>query len=190
MKFAALVFALMLVGTLAHADVIPGGSHPVDRCAKITNIGSYPDIYLIGEIVPVGNQAAQLSIIEQGTCLSKGYKFNTFNIFCVVFGWFISNAQDGHNFSPSYDWYRQFTHHHCMPGGQPFSMGKRQIVIVDYRAAFSETINPNACLGYIVMLAFSIRLAIIPFCAGRPVLQKEGFLVCLNKMKKTDQAAG
>ena len=81
MKFAALVFALMLVGTLAHADVIPGGSHPVSRCAKITNIDSYPGIYLIGEIMPVGNQAAQLSIIEQGACLSKGYKFNTFNIY-------------------------------------------------------------------------------------------------------------
>jgi len=81
MKFAALVFALMLVGTLAHADVIPGGSHPVSRCVKVTNLDSYPDIYLIGEIMPVGNQAAQLSIIEQGACLSKGYKFNTFNIY-------------------------------------------------------------------------------------------------------------
>ena len=81
MKFAALVFALLLVGTLAHADVIPGGSHSVSRCAKVTNVGSYADIYLIAEIVPVGNQAAQLSIIEQGVCLSKGYKFNSFNIY-------------------------------------------------------------------------------------------------------------
>ena len=81
MKVAALIFALLLVGTLAHADVIPGGSHPVDRCALVANLGSYPDIYLIGEIVPVGGQAPQLYFIEQGKCLSKAYKFNTLNIY-------------------------------------------------------------------------------------------------------------
>ena len=81
MKVAALAFALLLVGTLAHADVIPGGAHPVDRCVNVINLGSYPDIYLIGEIVPVGNQAPQLYFIEQGKCLTKAYKFNTLNIY-------------------------------------------------------------------------------------------------------------
>ena len=81
MKLVALVFALLVAGALANADVIPGGSHPVSRCAKITNMDSYPGIYLIGEIVPVGNQAPELSIMQQGACLSKGYKFNTFNTY-------------------------------------------------------------------------------------------------------------
>ena len=81
MKIAALAFALLLIGAFAHADVIPTGSHPVSRCAKIMNMDSYPSIYLIGEIVPVGGQEVQLSFIQQGACLSKGYKFNSFNIY-------------------------------------------------------------------------------------------------------------
>ena len=81
MKLIALAFALLLMGAFAHADIIPQNSHPVSRCVLVTNLGSYPGIYLIAEIVPVGGQSTQLSTISQGKCLSKGYKFNTFNIY-------------------------------------------------------------------------------------------------------------
>jgi len=81
MRIAALAFALLFIGTLAHADMIPIDSYPVNRCIKVTNIDSHPDIYLIGEMVPVGNQTPQLYIIESNKCLSKGYKFNSFNIY-------------------------------------------------------------------------------------------------------------
>ena len=49
MKFAALVFALLLVGTLAHADVIPPDVHYVPTCLRISNIGDYQDMQLIVE---------------------------------------------------------------------------------------------------------------------------------------------
>ena len=81
MKLAVLAFVFLLAGALAHADVIPSGSHPVSRCVLVTNLDSYPGIYLIGGIVPVGGQAPQLYIINQSECLTKGYKFNSFNVY-------------------------------------------------------------------------------------------------------------
>ncbi|MFA6328181.1 MAG: hypothetical protein WCY41_01930 [Candidatus Micrarchaeia archaeon] len=83
-SFPMLACAFLMLSALpsvVFADVIMPGTHAVDRCVKATNLDSYPDIYLIGEILPVGNQAPQLYFIESDKCLSKGYKFNTFNIY-------------------------------------------------------------------------------------------------------------
>ncbi|MFA4983659.1 MAG: hypothetical protein WC588_05610 [Candidatus Micrarchaeia archaeon] len=82
MKVAALAFALLLIGALAHADVIQPNTHPVDRCVKVINVDSYPDIYLIAEVMgPGGGKTDSLYIIRQGECLTKGYKFNELNIY-------------------------------------------------------------------------------------------------------------
>ena len=83
MKFVALAFALLLIGAIAHADVIAPNTHAVDRCVMITNLGSYPDIYLIAETTAPGATGKTISMyaINQGECLTKGYKFNGFNVY-------------------------------------------------------------------------------------------------------------
>jgi len=83
MKFAALAFALLLVGALAHADVIEPNTHAVDRCVKVTNVDSFPGIYLIAEITAPGttNQTQSMYAVKQGECLTKGYKFDGFNVY-------------------------------------------------------------------------------------------------------------
>jgi len=81
MRFAAIAFALVLIGTLAHADAIEP-THPVDRCAKIINVDSFPDIYLIAEVMsPGATKANYLYTINQSSCLPKGYMFNSLNIY-------------------------------------------------------------------------------------------------------------
>jgi hypothetical protein len=63
------------------ADVINPDFHPVDRCATINNLDSFPDIVLIAAVYAPGKYLVNKYVVQKDSCLSMGYKFNTLNIF-------------------------------------------------------------------------------------------------------------
>ncbi len=71
-------FLIAGIGALSvWGDVILPGHHVVERCVKIENIRDYPDIVLIGVSVHPGGNWTEYIVVHD-SCLSKGYKFNTF----------------------------------------------------------------------------------------------------------------
>lgn len=58
-------------------DVILPGTHVVERCVKIDNVQSFPDIVLLGVAVPPGGDRDEY-VVKSDSCLTKGYKFNRF----------------------------------------------------------------------------------------------------------------
>lgn len=82
MKPTKLFLTLLISFTFQNlfCDIIPDNSHYVEKCVKITNLTDYPDISLIGYIY--GVMPSDNYIIDS-TCLSKGYKFNSFDIYAV-----------------------------------------------------------------------------------------------------------
>lgn len=75
---STLLFLVVL--QYAYCDVIPENSHYVEKCVKITNLNDYSGISLIGYIY--GIMPSDNYIIDS-TCLSKGYKFSSFDIYAV-----------------------------------------------------------------------------------------------------------
>ena len=63
------------------ADVIPPDSRSVERCAKIVNLEEFPDIILVGTYSGPGNRPPETYQIKPDECLTKGYKFNTLDIY-------------------------------------------------------------------------------------------------------------
>jgi hypothetical protein len=63
------------------ADVINPDYHPVNRCATIDNLDSFPDIVLIAAVYAPGGYLVNKYVVKKDSCLTKGYKFNTFSIF-------------------------------------------------------------------------------------------------------------
>jgi len=70
--------------TMVFADVIPGNSHPLDRCVKVTNLSEFPEIVLLGYYVGPMVETYEVYQVEEGKCLDKGYKFNTLNLYWVT----------------------------------------------------------------------------------------------------------
>ncbi len=65
------------------ADIIPENSHPLDLCVEVVNLDQFPDINLIGYItgpMPMVEGSETYSV-ENGECLTKGYKFNSLSIY-------------------------------------------------------------------------------------------------------------
>jgi len=85
MKFAALAFAVILLGALAHADVIEAGTHPIEKCVKMTwDAEGASDYAFIGAISPItSNGQVEFVPIENGFCINAGthYKFDRFEIY-------------------------------------------------------------------------------------------------------------
>jgi hypothetical protein len=81
-RFAFLLIVLLFSSAMniSHADVMPDNSHVLDRCVKVVNLDDFPDIYLIAYVTGPMIDGNESSIIQQDVCLTKGYKFNTFQI--------------------------------------------------------------------------------------------------------------
>lgn len=81
---------LLAAGALTlRADVIPPDHHPVARCVRITNLDEFPDIVLVGGYVPVSSpQTVERYIVDADSCLTKGYKFNSFHLFWILRSYF------------------------------------------------------------------------------------------------------
>ena len=62
--------------------MIPGNSHYVTKCVKITNLDNYPDVSIIGFILDVG-MSYDTYLITSSECLTKGYRFNDFKVFAI-----------------------------------------------------------------------------------------------------------
>jgi hypothetical protein len=79
-----LLFSFLLLISLSfnvYADVIPENAHYVDRCVKFINLDKYPDIILLGSFTGPMTQTPETYTIENNKCLTKGYKFNSLNIY-------------------------------------------------------------------------------------------------------------
>jgi len=79
-----LVSVLLLMSKISYCDIIPDNSHYVEKCVKITNIDDYPEVSLLGFIPPSPMGSGSYTyVITSAKCLTKGYKFNDFNIFAI-----------------------------------------------------------------------------------------------------------
>jgi hypothetical protein len=85
MKFAALVFALLLVGTLAHSDTIMPNTHGIEKCVKITGLDAYPNYTFIGVVSPISSPNSPLEFVKiaNNGCIATGshYKFDSFSVY-------------------------------------------------------------------------------------------------------------
>jgi hypothetical protein len=70
------------------ADVINPDYHPVNRCATIDNLDSFPDIVLIAAVYAPGKYILNQYVVKKDSCLAMGYKFNTLNIFWTTRDYF------------------------------------------------------------------------------------------------------
>lgn len=67
--------------TPCFADIMPMNSHSVDRCVKIIENKDIKDIALKYKITGPMIEGLKIWDIEYNTCLSKWYKFNSFEVF-------------------------------------------------------------------------------------------------------------
>lgn len=74
------LFAVVFVPSVS-ADVIPGNSHPLDRCVRVVNLNDFPDVALIGYYTGPMVDDYEIYPIENNQCLTKGYKFNTLRVY-------------------------------------------------------------------------------------------------------------
>lgn len=80
------ILSLSLIGLclsplLVSADVITPNSHSLDRCAKVVNLNSFPEIILIGSISGPIVGSNNIFTIKNNECLSAGYKFNSLDVY-------------------------------------------------------------------------------------------------------------
>lgn len=97
------ILGLILLGLgfsalLVSADEFPPNTHLMDRCAKIINLDKYPDISLVAHITGPMVDSSGFSLIENGKCLSKGYKFNSLQVLAVEKNYL--NSIGINNFNP------------------------------------------------------------------------------------------
>jgi hypothetical protein len=80
-SFACFAMALVpLYSSETFADVMPPGSHYLDRCVTIVNVNDFPDTYVIGSITGPMVQGNEFYVVKSDECLTIGYKFNSFKI--------------------------------------------------------------------------------------------------------------
>lgn len=95
--YTALLSTLAFIfSTTVSADLIAPGSHSLYRCVKFVNLNDFPNVVLIGDISgPGGENTYELN----NNCLTKGYKFNSLNVYWMTKEKF--NSIDLNNFNPS-----------------------------------------------------------------------------------------
>lgn len=76
------MIVLFAFGIISYGDVIINDRHHVQKCVKITNLDDYPDVALLG-FVPPGTVHYDTYLITSAECLTKGYKYNDFNVYAV-----------------------------------------------------------------------------------------------------------
>lgn len=83
LKIFSFVFlcGLILSPFFASADVILPGTHYIDLCAKVVNLDSFPNIVLIGKTSGPMAGGDGISLVKNNTCISKGYKFNSLDLY-------------------------------------------------------------------------------------------------------------
>ncbi len=80
-----LIFLSLFLIKPASADVIPGDSHPLDKCVKFTNLNDFPNIVLIGFYKgPIMVDKYQAYKIKNNKCLTKGYKHNLLYVYSTT----------------------------------------------------------------------------------------------------------
>ena len=82
MKKIFLLTILLAFSNLTYCDIIPENSHSVDKCVKIINSVDFPDIVLIAYTEHPGG-GSNAFVIDPTSCIEKGYKFNSLQIFAV-----------------------------------------------------------------------------------------------------------
>jgi hypothetical protein len=88
-KVIAAIGIIFALNVLVSADVILPNTHPVQCCTKISNANSFPDIVVIGYIHMVSGGSDRY-VINQDSCLTYGYKFNSFYLLWTVKSYFDS----------------------------------------------------------------------------------------------------
>ena len=88
-KVISAIGFLFALNTLVSADVILPNTHPVQCCAKISNANTFPDIVVIGFIRTVSGGSDRY-VVNQDSCLTKGYKFNGFYLLWTAKSYFDS----------------------------------------------------------------------------------------------------
>lgn len=85
------ILSLVLLGLgffplFVSADIIPANSHPLERCAKVVNLDKF-GLVLFGSISgPTMGGSNSIVVINNNECISKGYKFNTIDIYWTTEG--------------------------------------------------------------------------------------------------------
>ena len=74
------IIALFLLAATAYADVIPNGSHWVDRCFKITNLDKFPKTTVKAVVTGPMINGIEEKVVKNNTCIDGGYKFNTVDL--------------------------------------------------------------------------------------------------------------
>ncbi len=86
MKITFIFFLFSLGLTTAYAspapdDVTPENTHPLERCVRVVNPDKFPGVVLIGYFTKSNNGAPEAYQVKPNTCLTKGYKFNSLNLY-------------------------------------------------------------------------------------------------------------
>jgi hypothetical protein len=89
---AAIVF-VSIMSALASADVILPNTRVVPRCVKIGNTAGFPDIVVVGYVKAVTSSNMRY-VVNQDSCLTKGYKFNSFYVIWTAKSYFDSLGLD------------------------------------------------------------------------------------------------
>ena len=71
----------LVVAPQAFADALMPNTRIVDRCVKVVNLVDVPEVALIGRIKQIGGGADKIYEIQNDTCISKGYKFNSLSLY-------------------------------------------------------------------------------------------------------------
>jgi len=82
MKMIAVGCAVVIGTAAVSADVIMPDYHVVSRCVTIDNLDEYPDIAVVGGY-RMGTGTLECYEVKKDSCLTKGYKFNSFYLFWV-----------------------------------------------------------------------------------------------------------
>ncbi len=98
MKNIFLAYLFLVPWQHVFADIIPENSHSVDKCVKIINTNDFPSISIVAYIKHPSGNDSRAFIIDANTCLEKGYKFNSFQIFGLAKSYLATKSID------SIDW--------------------------------------------------------------------------------------
>lgn len=80
MRKLQIVMCILFSQNIVFGDLIIANYHFVNRCVKIENIDSYPNIAILGAYHGPTTPETELYEANKDSCLVKGYKFNKFKL--------------------------------------------------------------------------------------------------------------